>query len=61
MEDPPLIHPDIRKAQTLPSRYYTESTVFDDLKSNVLTNLVLIKKKCDDDDDGDKISSLRVL
>ena len=35
MEDPPLIHPDIRKAQTLPSRYYTESTVFDDLKSKL--------------------------
>ena len=35
MEDPPLIHPDIRKAQTLPSRYYTECTVFDDLKSKL--------------------------
>ena len=28
MEDSPLIHPDIKKAHTLPSKYYTDSSVF---------------------------------
>jgi choline monooxygenase len=35
MEDSPLIHPDIEKARTLPSRYYTESSVFEEIISTL--------------------------
>lgn len=35
MEDSPLIHPDIEKAYTLPSRYYTESSVFEEIISTL--------------------------
>lgn len=35
MEDSPLIHPDIKKAHTLPSKYYTESLVFREIISKL--------------------------
>ena len=35
MEDSPLIHPDIKKAHTLPSKYYTESSVFREIISKL--------------------------
>ena len=35
MEDSPLIHPDIKKAHTLPSKYYTESSVFGEIISKL--------------------------
>ena len=35
MEDSPLIHPDIEKAHTLPSKYYTESLVFERIISKL--------------------------
>ena len=35
MEDFPLIHPDIKKAHTLPSKYYTESSVFREIISKL--------------------------
>ena len=33
MDDTPLIHQDIEKAHTLPSRYYTENSVFEEIIS----------------------------
>ena len=35
MEDSPLIHPNIKKAHTLPSKYYTESSVFGEIISKL--------------------------
>ena len=35
MEDSPLIHADIKKAHTLPSKYYTESSVFGEIISKL--------------------------